>query len=117
MALRQQARRLIRRTRGRRGANRRDAGGNSRAARREWCAPPICRRRYHDPEVPARGLVQRLIITRVPVLIGEGIPLFGSLPHDLHLSHITTQHYPSGLVKSEYQVVPNREYNSSRGLR
>jgi len=51
------------------------------------------------------GVIQRLIITRVPVLIGEGIPLFGSLPHDIRLRHIATRHYPSGLVQSEYQVV------------
>jgi dihydrofolate reductase len=50
------------------------------------------------------GLVQRLIITRVPVLIGEGIPLFGSLPRDVRLTHVATQQYASGLVKSEYQV-------------
>jgi dihydrofolate reductase len=50
-------------------------------------------------------LVQRLTITRVPVLIGEGIPLFGSLPQDVRLRHVSTQHYPSGLVKSEYEVV------------
>jgi dihydrofolate reductase len=50
------------------------------------------------------GLIQRLIITRVPVLIGEGISLFGSLPRDVQLLHIATQHYPSGLVKSEYQI-------------
>ena len=50
------------------------------------------------------GLVQRLIITRVPVLIGDGIPLFGALPRDVRLHHIATEHYPSGLVKSEYQV-------------
>jgi dihydrofolate reductase len=50
------------------------------------------------------GLIQRLIITRVPVLIGEGIPLFGALPHDIHLRHIATRHYPSGLVSSEYQI-------------
>lgn len=50
------------------------------------------------------GLVQRLIITRVPVLIGDGIPLFGSLQHDIRLRHVATQHYPSGLVKSEYAV-------------
>jgi dihydrofolate reductase len=50
------------------------------------------------------GLIQRLIITRVPVLIGEGISLFGSLPRDVRLLHIATQHYPSGLVKSEYQI-------------
>jgi dihydrofolate reductase len=50
------------------------------------------------------GLVQRLIITRVPVLIGEGIPLFGVLPGDLRLRHVGTQQYASGLVKSEYEV-------------
>ena len=51
------------------------------------------------------GLVQRLVITRVPVLIGEGIPLFGSLPRDVRLRHLETQHYSSGLVKSEYEVI------------
>lgn len=51
------------------------------------------------------GLVQRLTITRVPVLIGDGIPLFGALPYDLLLRHVATQQYPSGLVKSEYQVL------------
>ena len=51
------------------------------------------------------GLIQRLIITRVPVLIGEGIPLFGALPRDVRLRHVMTRHFPSGLVQSEYEVV------------
>lgn len=51
------------------------------------------------------GLVQRLIVTRVPLLIGEGIPLFGPLPCDVRLRHVSTQSYASGLVKSEYQVL------------
>jgi dihydrofolate reductase len=51
------------------------------------------------------GLIQRLVVTRVPVLIGEGIPLFGSLPHDVQLRHVLTQTYLSGLVTSEYEVV------------
>jgi dihydrofolate reductase len=51
------------------------------------------------------GVIQRLIITRVPVLIGDGIPLFGSLPRDLRLRHVATQQYDSGLVKSEYHVL------------
>jgi dihydrofolate reductase len=50
------------------------------------------------------GLIQRLTITRVPVIIGQGIPLFGSLPHDVRLRHIATRQYPSGLVSSEYHV-------------
>ncbi|HEX9390419.1 MAG TPA: dihydrofolate reductase family protein [Usitatibacteraceae bacterium] len=51
------------------------------------------------------GLIDRLIVTRVPVLIGEGIPLFGSLPHDVRLRHVSTRTFPSGLVQSEYQVL------------
>ena len=51
------------------------------------------------------GLIQSLIITRVPMLIGDGIPLFGTLPHDVRLRHIATRHYPSGLVQTEYEVV------------
>jgi dihydrofolate reductase len=52
------------------------------------------------------GLIHRLIITRVPVLIGKGIPLFGTLPHDICLRHISTKSYASGLVTSEYLVEP-----------
>jgi dihydrofolate reductase len=51
------------------------------------------------------GLVQRLIITRVPVLIGTGISLFGPVTRDIPLKHVATMHYPSGLVQSEYEVV------------
>jgi len=50
------------------------------------------------------GLIQRFIITRVPVLIGDGIPLFGTLPQDIRLRHVATRSYPNGLVSSEYQV-------------
>ena len=54
------------------------------------------------------GSVDRLIITRVPVLIGEGIPLFGTLPHDVHLRHVATRDFPSGLVQTEYGLGPPR---------
>lgn len=50
------------------------------------------------------GLIQRLIITRVPILIGEGVPLFGALPADVHLRHVATRSFASGLVQSEYRV-------------
>jgi len=50
------------------------------------------------------GLIQRLIITRVPVLIGAGIPLFGPVERDIILRHVGTRQYASGLVQSEYVV-------------
>ena len=50
------------------------------------------------------GLIDRLIITRVPVLIGAGIPLFGTVPRDIKLRHVATRHYSSGMVQSEYDV-------------
>lgn len=51
------------------------------------------------------GLIQKLIITRVPVLIGTGIPLFGAFGRDIPLQHVATRHYPTGLVQTEYAVV------------
>ncbi len=52
------------------------------------------------------GLVQRLVISRVPVLIGAGIPLFGAVDRDIPLRHVATRQFPSGLVQSEYAVEP-----------
>jgi dihydrofolate reductase len=54
------------------------------------------------------GLIGKMIITRVPVLIGQGIPLFGPLERDIALRHMETKSYPSGFVKSEYEVIPEK---------
>ena len=54
----------------------------------------------------AAGLVERLILTRIPVLLGKGIPLFGALPGgDVRLRHVRTRTFVTGLVQSEYLVV------------
>lgn len=63
------------------------------------------------------GLIQRLTITRVPVLIGSGIPLFGVIERDLLLRHVATRQYASGLVQSEYEVVARNEMNDAPLLR
>jgi dihydrofolate reductase len=51
------------------------------------------------------GLVDRITVTQVPVLIGQGIPLFGPLPHDVKLRHLGTKTIPGGMVQSVYDVV------------
>ena len=51
------------------------------------------------------GLIDRLVLTRVPVLIGEGISLFGAVPADVPLRHVQTQTFSGGMVQSEYEVV------------
>ena len=52
----------------------------------------------------AAGLVTELIITKIPLLLGAGIPLFGPLPQDLHLDHLQTRSFKNGMVQSHYTV-------------
>jgi len=51
-----------------------------------------------------RGLITRVIITRIPILIGSGIPLFGEVEQDISLRHVETKILPGGLEQSEYRV-------------
>ena len=50
------------------------------------------------------GLVTDMTLTRIPILIGSGLPLFGELPGDIHLDHIETKTYRSGFVQSLHEV-------------
>ena len=54
------------------------------------------------------GLVDEVILTRVPVLLGDGIPLFGPLDRDIKLELLGSQGYPSGLLQSRYRVLHGR---------
>lgn len=49
-------------------------------------------------------LIDEITITRIPVLIGSGIPLFGSLHQDIKLQHLKTKTFDSGFVQSTYRV-------------
>ncbi|WP_455221017.1 dihydrofolate reductase family protein [Kaarinaea lacus] len=50
------------------------------------------------------NLIDEMTITRIPVIIGEGISLFGAVDHDIKLQHIETRQYPNGYVQSRYKV-------------
>ena len=47
-------------------------------------------------------LIDDLIISKVPVMIGNGIPLFGFLSADLKFKHMRTDTQSNGLVRSYY---------------
>lgn len=51
------------------------------------------------------GLVTDLILTRIPRLLGKGIPLFGPMASDTFLKHQATRAFPGGMVQSHYQVI------------
>ncbi len=51
------------------------------------------------------GLVRRMIVTRLPVLIGTGISLFGDLDTDVDLRLVRSTAYENGWVQLEYEVV------------
>lgn len=50
------------------------------------------------------GLISQLTITRIPVLIGSGIPLFGPLSNDIQLEHVESRTFTDGLVQNRYEV-------------
>ncbi|MDH5183124.1 MAG: dihydrofolate reductase family protein [Gammaproteobacteria bacterium] len=51
------------------------------------------------------GLIDEITITKIPVLIGTGISLFGPLEKDCHLNHIETKSYKNGFVQSKYNAL------------
>ena len=50
------------------------------------------------------ALVTEMTITTVPILLGEGISLFGKLDNEVELKHTHTTSFPSGMVQSKYSL-------------
>jgi len=50
----------------------------------------------------SEDLIDELIVTRIPILLGDGIPLFGKLAEPLRFIHQSTTVYDNALVKSHY---------------
>lgn len=77
-------------------------------ALREALAAAGVRRAYVDggrtvQAFIAEGLLTDIIITRVPVLIGDGIPLFGSVPAPVYPTLVDTRQINAGAVQSTYR--------------
>jgi dihydrofolate reductase len=52
----------------------------------------------------AAGLLDEITITRIPILIGSGIPLFAELGHDVRLEHARTRVFDNGFVQTRYVI-------------
>ena len=48
-------------------------------------------------------LIDELIISRIPIVLGSGIPLFSNDGPTLKLEHVETNAYDIGIVKSRYR--------------
>ena len=53
------------------------------------------------------GLIEDLAITLVPILIGQGIPLFGEIADDIDMQLISSTAFPSGLIHHRYRIAKN----------
>jgi len=72
----------------------------------QWAAQGF-RRVYADGGITvqgflAAGLLNEITITRIPVMIGTGIRLFGGQSQDFSFLHLSTEVYPFGFVQSRY---------------
>ncbi len=52
----------------------------------------------------AEGLIRRMIVTLIPVLLGQGRPLWGHGAGDISLRMVATRHWENGFAQVEYEV-------------
>ena len=50
------------------------------------------------------GQIDEMIITRVPVMLGKGIPLFGPLNNTIELKLLQTTSFQNGFVQNHYLI-------------
>lgn len=51
------------------------------------------------------GIIAEMTLSRVPVLVGQGVTPFGPLSADIDLEHVHTRVFAGGLVQTTYRVL------------
>lgn len=51
------------------------------------------------------GLIEDMILTTIPILIGVGKRLFGELPGDIDLELVRSEAFENGMVQSHYRLL------------
>ncbi len=50
-------------------------------------------------------LIDGMFLSRVPLLLGEGVPLFDGSGREMQFAHVGTESFASGIVKSHYRRI------------
>lgn len=53
----------------------------------------------------AQGLIDNITITTIPIILGEGIPLFNGPNKDISLEHVKTKVFDFGFVQTTYKTI------------
>jgi len=53
-------------------------------------------------------LIDTIMLSTIPIILGEGIPLFGSVRKEVNLVLTSTNSYKSGIVQTHYEVIVER---------
>ena len=59
------------------------------------------------------GLIEDIVLTVLPTLIGDGIPLFGNLDEDIDLQLVSAKSFPCGTVQSNYRFRSEKQNQST----
>lgn len=54
-------------------------------------------------------ILPEMILSKIPTILGSGIPLFGYLKKGQIFKHVKTDIYKNGIIKSHYKRVKDEE--------